>query len=341
MVKQNNSYSGIGINNQTYVDAYIRNVEEFRRSIENSLLPIVSFFIAKNEQLEPKSKLIMPVSVLADNKRYLQSLGKEYFKRDFDFIASDTERLKIYDVISNVIYRVKKTYQYGYCDFMDALFKYPELLNYITLPAHIVRNAKRNVVDYNHALPKIIEDAPNIYPHEEKKVNFTKSASTSSTLFDKVSSDGMLTKPVFDVAVHNKFPTPIHLYAYVLSDIKKSVDFEILKLYDYLCENENLTIHSNKLIKIYEELKYIGEVEYTKVPFKTKVLPANDLTKMTVEDICLDELSANISRGIDAKVLLGKDLIAFMNHPEGKELQEVFGKGYYPELQALVHQYKR
>jgi len=341
MVKQNNSYSGLG---QSCIDAYIRNIEEFRRGIENSLLPVVSFFVANsesnnglddNQNANSKSPIIMPVSVLADNKKYLQSLGQKYFKRDFDFIASDTERLKVYDVISNVIHRSRKAYQYAYCDLMDILFKKPDLFGDIKIPAHVIINARENVIEYNHRLPNFMEED---IAKQEVTSNINK---LSNTISNNVASNNMLTKSVFDVAIHNKFPTPAHLYAYILSDVKKSIDFEILKLYDYLCENSNLTIRSNKLIKIYEELKYIGEVEYTKVPFNATVLPANNLSEMNLDDICLDELSANIARGIDAKTILADDLVRFMNHPEGRELKNVFHKGYYPELQALVHQYKR
>jgi hypothetical protein len=321
MVQQNNSYSGLG---QSCIDAYIRNVEELRRGIENSLLPIVGFFVANSES---QSNPVLPLGIMADNKDYLKSLGKKYFKRDFDFTSSDTERLKVYDILSNLIYRSRKTYQYAYCDLMDILFLKPKLFEDVVLPAHVIYNSKINVGEYNHKLPKSIEEI--VIPKELSEIK------------PSIVSTNMLTKPVFDVAIHNKFPTPAHLYSYVLSDIKKSIDFEILKLYDYLCENDDMIIHSNKMLKIYEELKYIGEIEYTKVPFKTTVLPANNILEMSLNDICLDELSANIARGIDAKTILAMDLVMFMNHPEGRELKNIFHKGYYPELQALVHQYKR
>ena len=308
MVEFNNSYS-LG---QEYVNNYVRNIEELRKTIENSLLYIVSYFVERGES---EDSIVIPAGILANNKSYLQELGKKYFKRNFDFRVDKNDTLAVYSVLSNLIHHSKKLCQYDYCELVDFMTDKPEYFTDVSIPLKIISNTDSNIKEYYKMIPASMQKGL------QKSVRIVDSHKPST----------------IDRVVQNKFISPVHLYADVLSNIKKGIDFESLKLYDYLCEQDKPQICSNKLLAIFEELKYLCEQEYTKTLLRTVVSSVNDISDLTREEVFIDELASNIHRGMDTKKLLSLDLQKFLNHPEGKDLSDGLDNGFYPELRALIY----
>ncbi|GEM_PF-4440732 len=308
MVDFNNSY----LLGQEYINTYVRNIEKLRKTIENSLLYVVSYFVEHSESIDEK---IMSVGILVDNKSYLQELGQKYFKRNFDFQANNIETLKVYGVLSNLIHHSKKLCQYDYCELVDFMKNKPEYFKDITWPDNVISNINSNIKEY-HKTPLLLIQKDSVKPC-------------------RISTD---LKPTnIDTIIHNKFLSPVHLYADTLSNIKKAIDFESLKFYDYLCEQDIPRIHSNKLLSIIDDLKDLCEHEYTKNILSISVSPVNSASQLTHKEIFIDELASNIHRGMDTKNLLALDLQKFLKHSEGKELSEGIKKGFYPELRTLIY----
>lgn len=337
MVKFNNNY----ILGQEYVNNYVRHIEELRKNIENSLLPMVSFLIEKDYSKTHKK---IPAGILVGEKKYLQDIGKKYFNRDFDFVVSENETLQVYHVLSKLIHSSKKLCQYDYCELVDFIIDRPEYFAEVIFPDNIITNTELNIKEYNKELPTLLNKKDLL------KKEFSDTTKTHKELSDIVDSNSKIissnniinnamNNTIITNSINNKFLTPAHLYAQVLSNIKRSIDFESLKLYDYLCElskNES-SVHSNKLLLVYDDLKKLSEQEYTKIYSNLVVYPSNDILDLSREEVFIDELASNIARGMNAKKLLALDLKDFLEHVEGKELKDGLDKGFYPELRALIY----
>ncbi|MGV8086951.1 MAG: hypothetical protein ACP5N1_04940 [Candidatus Woesearchaeota archaeon] len=338
MVEFNNSY----LLGQEYVNNYVRHIEELRKNIENSLLPIVSFLIEKDYSKTHKK---LPAGALAGEKKYLQDIGKKYFNRDFDFLVSENENLHIYHVLSKLIHSSKKLCQYDYCELVDFIIDRPEYFTEVVFPDNIITNTALNIREYNKELPTLLNKKDLL---KKESSDTTKTHKELSDIVDSdskiISSNNIITNAMNNTiiatnSINNKFLTPVHLYAQVLNNIKRSIDFESLKLYDYLCElskNES-SVHSNKLLLVYDDLKKLSEQEYTKIYSNIIVYPSNDVLELSREEVFIDELASNIARGMNTKELLALDLRNFLENNEGKELNEGLEKGFYPELRALIY----
>ncbi|MBN2881247.1 hypothetical protein JXM83_04300 [Candidatus Woesearchaeota archaeon] len=305
MVEINNSYN---ISKNKLVNSYIRNVDEYRKSVENALLPVISFFVMKNELGEEVVNL--PSKIFNDQINYIKRLSLRYHKRNFEFALNPNNTESVYDYITRMIRHSKKGYQYSLCDLFDFMIKEPEQFSNVELPANLVAIAHEETKEFNHIIPSNINPIVNkqtIYSsHNYIKSNFV------------------------------KYKTPEQLYAFVLSNVKRGIDFEILKMYDFLLENKFDEIRSDKLLDIENRFRQISETEYTKQGLEFKLKPGIDKKE---SDIWIDEWASNIRRGIETQDSLAKDFIDFIFSSEGTSTRNNFKQGSYPELIALVNHF--
>jgi len=313
MVEINNNLRGT---NAPVIDAYLRNLNEYRANVENAILPLISYFVDMTESQITTVRL--PSSIFEDQKDYLIRIAKRYHKREFDVVVNPSEPLEVYNLITQLIRTNKKAVQYSLCDCIDFMFLHPHLFEDVTLNYNLAKAVQEETVEYNHKhsqkLNKIIEEA---------EINFKKKQQKKQR---------EITYPSF-----TKFASPQHVYLFMLDNMKRAADFEILKLYDFLREYEPLVIHSNKLKEIEENLKRRGEGEYTKKPFKTKILHHEKRTVRTLEDIFIDQWSANIRRSIEAQTPMAHNFVNYIKTQEGKKAHKLYTLGTYPDLISLLH----
>ncbi len=317
MVKNNNAFSGM--NKSSVVDAYLRNIHELRVWTDIAFLPVIGYFVHQTES--KGDKITLPSKTFEDNKKYLESLGCKYLKRNFRFEVDQKSEEKVYDAISSMIRHTRKEVDYSALDTLDYFIEYPELTKDLNLHPNIVRNIIETSERYHHKtteqIDKIFED------FEKSELNKEPERKELSPRRSNIN--------------FNKFTEPFQLYAYVLSDVKKTIDFEMLKLYDFLAESGYKQIRSNKLIEVENSLVELGETEYFKVPYFLEILPQKEGDKLEADEIALDIWASNVRRTIDLKKILAHEFVEYISQEENKSHLRAFQKGYYPELFSLIY----
>ena len=198
MVDANNSF--MGLNRIPELDAYLRNLNDFRIAAELSFLPVIQYFTHLSESTSAKIKL--PTRIFEDQKEYLEQLGIKYFHRPFDFIANPENSLKVFDLMSKIIGRTRKTLDYCLLDSLDFLIEYPDVE--INIHPNLLGELLSTGKKYHHDISRL-------------KCSVETNLNDIST-FKKKSLDHI-----------NKYVNPFQLYTSVLSDVKRAIDFEVLK----------------------------------------------------------------------------------------------------------------
>lgn len=315
MVYINNGFA----NNNQVVDWYFRNLEEYRSGVENTFLPVLSYFIFYSENYN--GSILLPSKLLEDQREYLKDLWEKYYQRNFSFRVDDQNINPAFDQISKLIRHTKKWFKYSYCDFLDFIIQYPELFQDVKIPYNVAKRALEETKEFNHIATQRLQDIV------------------------KFSSKNTFQAPINDiqknttVPTYKKYLTPFQLYMFVLSNVKRALDFEILKLYDYLAECPRKNIFSNKLLEIESELIEAGQWEYTKFAYTTKVCACQVDQRISDHDIWIDQWSANIRRVIDTQKLITSDLIEYLRHPSNKANIPFIRSGCYPEIVSLLNRF--
>lgn len=314
MVLVNNSYAGV---NNPFVDAYIRNLNEYRISIELAILPILNDLITNTE----RDAIKIPAKILESERKFLKHIAEKYHKRKFDFIVDIKTNTKIYDALTKLIRISHKSCYFCVLDFLDIAEEEPRLLKKIKIPDNLIISIEETREIYPRSLPKVIRNINKI-----NKINLIRTKDY---------------KRIFDVKSLKKCPNEFELYIEILANIKKAIDFEILKLYDFLLETKLKQIHSNKLLEVYQEVLWLGEIEYYKKSIgKINILPLRKVGegKYSSKDIILDEWCSNIRRAVELKKELALDLVKLMLDKEFKTEKRIYQLGgYSPEIYGLLY----
>jgi hypothetical protein len=305
MVKANNSLAGT--NNVSEFDDYFRNIHEFRSSVEVSLLSVLNYLISRYETNNKPVKI--PGTILESEREYLNYLKEKYHKRTFDFELDENTNQNAFDTLTKLIRRSRKCNDYSTLDSTDFSVKYPQYFNDIIIPI----NVKKAIQKTNHAyrnkgssvfLDNLVEKEP-IQLHE--------------------------TKPI---SILEKYQSPFLLYTTVLSEIKKqAIDFEFLKMYDYLLETDQKQIYSNKLKEIEPTLQVIGKQEYFKNDYDVNIHP---LKKPQQIDVVIDEWASNLRRIVDLQEGLASDLVSYLQKPDNPNHIGQYKSGLFLQLIPLV-----
>lgn len=312
MVLKNNSFRGI---HYPEMDAYLRNLNDFRAGVDVSLLPIIGHFVANSEgQEEEGSKILIPSGIIESERGYLQYLKDQYYKRDFEFVVDPENPIRAYDTLTKLIRRSRQAVSYSLLDVYDFMAEQPGVFMGVKLPPNVAITIDENGTHYNHDkinpeyLEGIIDTCPNIDPH--------------------FIPDGA--QPQI-----KKYQFPFQLYFSVLGDVKRIIDFELLKMYDYLVEHGEEDLHSTKLVEVFDNVSALGEREYYKQRIGTRVKPFGPDQELTQQDLVLDEWASNLRRIVDLKEALTGDLIEYLNNAP-KEERLIYRTGAYPELFSLI-----
>jgi hypothetical protein len=309
MVERNNNFSGL---NSEEIDAYIRNFKEFGAEIEVSLLPILDYL---SDESSVSSK------ILEGEIEYLNKLSDHYQKNSLDLeINSDPEENEIYDTITKLIRKSRKAVEYSFLDNIEFMSESPELFEKVELPRNVALCINEVAGEYSHQLPDEISEKVEV---SERSVELTGETE------DKVSRNKF-----------SKYPSPFHVYIDVLGNVKKSVDFEILKMYDFLCEHDLKEIKSNKLMEIEDEVNFTGNVEYRKRPHSVEISSHKNSEEISNSDLIMNEWASNLRRGVELKENISWDLVNYLMDSGEESEKKLIKSGVYPEVNALLdHSY--
>ena len=311
MVRANNSYDGI---NESPMDDYIRNLNDSRVGIELSFLPVIDYFVCESESSE--EKVLLPSKIFEDQRDYLRELGMKYHNRGFDFMINPEDSFEVYDNLTKLIRKSRKTVEYCLLDSIEFMTLREDLFERVNIP----RNVALSIAAIHSDYPALK------FPKNIKNVLSTENFDFPSL---KKSENKNHQKGF------NKFKTPFNLYSYVLSDVKRTIDFEALKVYDFLLETNLERIRSNKLIEIGDRLRDLGESEYCKKSYDVYLEPLR--LGGTEKDIIIDEWSSNIRRLFELKDSVAKDFIDFLEKNDDERI--LFESGVYPELLGLCRDF--
>ncbi len=315
MVRANNSYDGT---NTPEMDAYLRNLNDFRVAVELSFLPIISHFVVIGESTH--QKVILPSRIFEDQRDYLEQLGIKYHKRVFDFEISLEEPLEAYDALTKLVRHSRKGMEYSLLDLTDFILDHLEVFADVRIHPNIARPVIEAARKYHNKTAPILESALKNMVTEPNAAHPEEHKSKTLTAF-------------------RKFSSPFQLYAFVLGNVKKAIDFDVLKLYDFLLEQDITEIRSNKFLEIEYDLVEMGQAEYAKEGYNVNVLPLVQDNGTTHTDIILDQWSANLRRTLDLRSILAKDFTDYLRSEQAQEDRRLFRTGAYPELSALVHHF--
>jgi hypothetical protein len=312
MVRLNNSYRGA---NSPNMDAYLRNLNDLRVGIEVNVLPVLGHFIANSEASDLEGKVLVPSKIIESERKYLEHLRQQYFKRDFDFVADPDSSQKSYDVLTKLIRQTRQATSYCQLDIYDFMVEHPKVFEGVELPPNVAISVNETGEIYHHDkidpqyLESIIEAHPRIDP-----------------LF---SADSALPQI-------RKYRHPFQLYFSILGDVKRTLDFELLKMYDFLVEQGKEEVRSTKLLEILDCVRTLGEREYYKQRFAVKVKPFGRDYEPDNEDLVLDEWASNLRRVITLKDGLTTDFIDYLSEAPEEEIF-IYRSGSYPELFSLIN----
>lgn len=313
MVRVNNSYDGT---NTPEMDAYLRNLNDFRVAVELSFLPIISHFVVIGESAH--QRVLLPSRIFEDQREYLEHLGIKYHKREFDFEISPEEPVEAYDALTRLVRHSRKGMEYSLLDFTDFILEHPEVFADVRIHLNIAKPAIEAARKYHHETSLILESAlkdmvpkPNAAHPEEHK---------SKTL-----------------TAFRKFSSPFQLYAFVLSSVKRAIDFEALKLYDFFLDQGITEVRSNKLLEIKSGLAELAQAEYAKRRCDVHVLPLAQDAETGHTELIVDQWAANLRRAFDLRKVLANDFTDYLQSGQAQEDRCLFRTGAFPELVALVH----
>jgi hypothetical protein len=271
---------------------YLRGIHEFRVGIELSLLPLVAYLQQYNSK---------DYKHLGKEIEYIDFLSKLYHKVSLELKVPD-EKEFIY--IRRLIYQSKKTISYSYNDINDLLSS--KLVD-ITIPSNIAYIAFKSTKHYFKEVPREIENS-----YDESIVTLKKYSHDKD-----------------QVKLIKKYSTPIMLYFDIVSNMKKAIDFSIMKMYDYLYESQD-KIRCYAFIDVVEEMMEVSVQEYGKIPIKINYEYAKP---ETYKDIIFEEWASNIRRALNLKQQVASYLIKYLS---SMEKEQMITYKYNPEVSMLV-----
>lgn len=281
MVVINNGFSGV---NDPATDAYIRNLNDFRVGVELSLLPILNYLIAKPE-------FTIPSALFKKEEEYLKFLASRYYKQSFKLQFGESDDL-VFRLLISAIEKSRKKVSYSLNDLLDLVHMYGDELTQ-------TRFHKNVVLTTIVASEKFYKKIPSRFDEQiDLKISPLKEE-----------------KPSYDLKT--KFKSPLQLYGQVLYELFRTIDFELLKLYDFLFEFGYPVIRSSALLEIIDDVIELGQSEYAKkgLFYDGKLIKNNKnsisilpFDEFTISDRMIEEWCSNLRRALELKVLLTKDL---------------------------------
>lgn len=322
MVRINNSFDGT--TSLKVLDGYVRNLHDYRVAIEVSSLSVINFLLGRKE-----NPIIVPTTEFETTRNFLSHLSKSYHKPTVNFICNNDTNHPFYqyrkelNLISKLIYQGKKSYLYCLNDIIDFFLDNDLSITDLIIPTNIVYVSEIAGKEFHKYLPK----------------GFDKII----TEYTSLESDCPIDK---NIQIEDIFKNPQNLYLKLLEEFsEKGIDYLILQLYDFLIEETNqretpLTIKSNKLIEIWDDVCYISQNQRCKPSLDKKIilLPLNKVkleNKENMFDYIMEEWAANIARALELKVKLGLDFINYLNTCGDARLIENYNNNVYPYLSSL------
>lgn len=324
MVRLNNSFDGF--TSTKVIDAYIRNLHDYRVVIEVSSLWIINFLLSRKE-----NPSIIPTTQFESIRSFLEDLTRVYHKMPVSFVCNDDENNPLYryhqelNLISKIVFQSRKNYVYCLNDVIDFYLDNGLSIEDLLIPKNITYVSNLAVKEFHKYLPEGFDKIETDY----------KSLESNSLIKND------------EIVIQDLYKNPQNLYLRLLGEIvEKGIDYLILQLYDFLIEETNktdsvLTIKSNKLIQIWDDINFVSQNQRCKPSLdkKIKLLPLNKTkikNKDEMFDYVIEEWAANISRALELKVKLGIDFINYINTCNDIKFIENYENHVYPSLSALA-----
>lgn len=286
----------VGINNgfeytESFLfDSYLRNIFECRNSSQTSLLPITNYLAGLIEQTQGTTAQL-PHCILGSERAYLEYLRTKYHKRPISFSVTNRRDSSsdTLDTITKLIRKTRKYTDYAVLDITDLLEEHPEFSSN-ALPPSFVRTIAEVGEYYHHQIPDVFSHNTQTDPKEK--------------------SSGLLKKALSYSQKHpaQKVSAIDDVYRTMYFEVKKhAIDFEVLKLYDFLYETDEPEIASDKLLEIEPDLTGIAQTEYAKRPFTTTITPSSDKHNQAPDALIIDEWASNIRKALELRESIASD----------------------------------
>jgi hypothetical protein len=313
MTAINSSFSGV---NAPVADAYLRNLHEFRVNAEVALLPVINYLVAQTEDGRKR----LPAQLLEHQKPYLEALARRYHKREFRFLGDEEPEDPAYRALAQLLHKTKKTVSYCLNDLYDLMHESGLALHDLKVHDNILLLTKEVAQTYHKRIPPVIA---------------SRLEELSSPRQGAGHCEGTAAPSSPSTRACEKFATPFQLYAAILGSVKRTIDFEALKLYDFLLETDQEVLRSDALLEIAPSVRKLGEGEYVKRPFIRRMAPLGEKDYLSPEGrerVFLEEWGSNIRRALELKTLLAYDLLAYLKEDTLRKPGRLLLAGHYPEL---------
>ncbi len=322
MVRINNSFDGV--TSSKVLDAYTRNIHDYRVAIEVSSLSIINFLLSRNE-----NPIVIPTNEFESSRHFLNHLSHTYHKPIINFVCNDDLTHPLYryrqelNLISRLLYQSKKSYVYCLNDVIDFYLDNGLSITDLLIPKNIIYVSEIAAKEFHKHLPQGFDKIISEYKSLE-----------SDCFVDK------------NIQIQDIYNNPQNLYLKLLGEFtEKGVDYLILQLYDFLIEETNnkdipLTIRSNKLISIWDDVCFISQNQKCKPSLdkKIKLIPLDKKRikdKNDIFDYVIEEWAANIARALELEIKMGVDFLNYLNTCNDARLIENYKNHIYPSLTVL------
>ena len=277
MVQLNNRYALI---NTPAMGSYLRNLNDYRIGVELALLSVLDYFIANSEA--SGNDLIISSNIIYEQKNYLFGLARKYHKREFDFKIKPGESLTIYDTLSTLIRKSRKSLEHSLLDSVELMSAHPEVFKGERIHPGLALTLCEVASNYEKIVPEKIKRVSRRYTKPNVHVS------------DKPALPQIQTKA-----------SSFDLYVHVLSQLYIVARDELLKMSDFLLETDETRIRSNKLLEIQPDLSMIGESLYGKLRPAVEIIPRKEdvselLETGEISELIIDEWSSNLRRIIES-----------------------------------------
>lgn len=306
------------------LDAYTRNLQDYRVAIEVSSLSIINFLLSRKE-----NPIVIPTTEFESTRRFLDHLSHTYHKPIVDFVCNDDfhHPLSRYrqelNLISRLLYQSKKSYIYCLNDTIDFYLDNGLSITDLVIPKNIVYVSEIAAKEFHKHLPQGFD----------KIINEYKSLESDCSIDN-------------NIQIQDIYSNPQNLYLRLLTEFtEKGVDYLILQLYDFLIEETNnrdtpLIIRSNKLINIWDDICFVSQNQKCKPSLDKKInlLPLDKKRikdKNDMFDYVMEEWSANIARALELEIRMGVDFLNYLNTCNDARLIENYENHIYPSLTVL------
>jgi hypothetical protein len=322
MVRINNSFDGV--TSSRVLDAYTRNLHDYRIAIEVSSLSIIDYLLSRNE-----NPVVIPAPGFESTRHFLDHLSQTYHKPIVNFICNNDANHPLYryrqelNLISQLLYQSKKSYVYCLNDVIDFYLDNNLAITDLIIPKNVVYASDMAGKEFHKYLPE----------------GFDKIVTEYKTL----ESDYLVDK---NIQIQDIFNNPQNLYLKLLEEFtEKGINYLVLQLYDFLVEETKnkespLIIHSNKLINIWDDICFVSQNLKCKPSLDKKInlLPLDKIklnNKDNIFDYIVEEWSANIARALELEVRIGVDFLNYLNTCNDTKFIDNYVNYVYPNLTAL------